>query len=54
MYGADRLLFGSDFPMWHPVREYEQFMQLPLTEEERDKILWQNACDIFSIPVPGK
>ncbi len=49
MYGADRLLFGSDFPMWHPVSEYEQFMQLPLTEEEQEKILWKNAADIFHI-----
>ena len=26
LYGADRLLFGSDYPMWHPVKEYDMFI----------------------------
>ncbi len=49
LYGADRLLFGSDYPMWHPVSEYEQFMRLPLTAEEQEKILYRNAAAIFGL-----
>lgn len=49
LYGADRLMFGSDFPMWHPVKEYETFMELKLSEEERKKILWQNSAKVFDI-----
>ena len=49
LYGAERLLFGSDFPMWHPVKEYETFMELKLSEEERKKILWQNSAKVFDI-----
>ena len=53
LYGADRLMFGSDFPMWDPVKEYEHFMELPLTDEERKKILWKNAAAVFDVPVDG-
>ena len=51
LYGADRLLFGSDYPMWNPVSEYESFMKLDLTDEEREKILCKNAAEIFGIEV---
>jgi predicted TIM-barrel fold metal-dependent hydrolase len=43
IYGADRILFGSDFPMWSPVVELERFMKNDLTESEREMILWRNA-----------
>ena len=49
LYGADRLLFGSDYPMWDPVKEYESFMRLDLTENEREKILFRNCAKIFGI-----
>ena len=53
LYGADRLLFGSDYPMWHPVREYESFMEIQLSDEERRKILYQNASKVFDIDISG-
>ncbi len=49
MYGADRLMFGSDFPMWDPVKEYSSFMEFDLSEEEREKILYKNAAKVFGI-----
>ncbi len=49
LYGADRLLFGSDHPMWDPVSEYESFMALDLTREEQEKILYKNTARIFNI-----
>lgn len=49
LYGADRLIFGSDFPMWNPIKEYESFMALELSDEERAKILWKNASNVFGI-----
>jgi len=42
-YGADRVLFGSDYPMESPVHEYELFMQLGLSDSDNEKILWHNA-----------
>ena len=43
MYGADRLLFGSDFPMWHPVKELEFLTSLGLSTSDYEKITWHNA-----------
>ena len=51
LYGAERLMFGSDFPMWHPVKEYEAFTKLDLTDEEREKILYKNAARVFDIEI---
>lgn len=48
-FGADRLLFGSDFPMWDPKGELERFMNVSLTDEEREKILYKNAEAILKI-----
>lgn len=42
-YGTSRIMFGSDFPMWHPVREYERFRQLAFTEAEFEDMCWQNC-----------
>ena len=51
LYGADRLMFGSDFPMWNPAKEYESFMKFDLTDEQREKILWRNAAKVFDIDI---
>lgn len=52
-YGSDRVLFGTDYPMWSPVEETAWFLGLPLTEEERRRILYENVCNLLSIPVPA-
>lgn len=48
-YGAERVLFGVDSPMWLPSEELARFDRLDLTEEERERILWKNAAEMFSI-----
>ena len=42
-YGAERVLFGSDYPMWDPAACLEEFWELGLTEYEQEHILWKNA-----------
>lgn len=42
-YGAERLLYGTDFPLWDPVQEVKRFQSLPLTGEEFDLISHKNA-----------
>ncbi len=42
-YGADRVLFGTDYPMWNPRGELERFDKLDLTQSERENILFKNA-----------
>ena len=41
-YGADRVFFGTDYPMWKPEEEIARFMALPLTDAERERILHLN------------
>jgi predicted TIM-barrel fold metal-dependent hydrolase len=48
-YGAHRILFGSDYPMWDPPACLEEFMRLDLTDEERELILCKNAQEILRI-----
>lgn len=49
MYGADRMLWGTDFPMWDHKEELERFFSLGLTEEENEKILYRNAERVLQI-----
>ena len=48
-WGADKVIFGTDYPMWSPEADIEAFFDLDLTESERRAILWDNACRVFSI-----
>lgn len=47
LYGADRVLFGSDFPMWNPSEELDFFLSLGLSDDENKAILWNNAMKIL-------
>lgn len=38
IYGAERMAFGTDYPLWDPVAETKRFWQLKLTDEEFDQI----------------
>ena len=48
-YGADRVLFGSDFPVFSPDIELERFMALPLTDNEKRAILSENVLKLYNI-----
>ena len=37
-YGAERFVYGSDFPMWNPVQEMERFQRLKLTDSQKEQI----------------
>ncbi len=50
-YGAERVLFGTDYPMWSPAEELERFYAMGLSAAENEKILCQNAARLFSIEV---
>ncbi|MBQ3055824.1 MAG: amidohydrolase [Oscillospiraceae bacterium] len=48
-FGTDRVLFGSDYPMWNPKEELDDFLTLPFTDAEFEKILYQNAKTLLSL-----
>ncbi|MBP3894819.1 MAG: amidohydrolase family protein [Atopobiaceae bacterium] len=42
-YGTDRIMFGSDFPMWEPADEYAKFTSLGFADDELEDMCWHNA-----------
>lgn len=46
-YGTERLVYGSDFPLWNPTEEWERFLKLPLTEEEQEQITYKTALTVL-------
>ncbi len=48
-YGVDRVMFGTDYPMWTPKEELARFMQIELSDSERQKILYDNAAKLLGI-----
>lgn len=48
-FGADRLLFGTDFPMWDAEDELPFIDRLGLHESEKEKVLCANACNLLGI-----
>ena len=43
IYGVENVMFGTDYPMWTAKDELEMFDKIPLTDEEREMILYKNA-----------
>ncbi len=42
-YGPDRLLYGTDSPLWDQAVEVERFKKLELSDADREKIAYKNA-----------
>lgn len=49
LYGAQRFVYGSDYPMWDPVEEMDRFMQLQLTDDQREHIFYKTAERILQL-----
>lgn len=46
-YGAERVLFGTDYPMWNPAQELERFLALQLPQRDTENILYYNAARLL-------
>ncbi len=42
-YGAERLAYGTDYPMWDPVEEMKKFLSLKLTDAQFEQIAHKTA-----------
>jgi predicted TIM-barrel fold metal-dependent hydrolase len=47
--GPDRVLFGSDWPWFHPIRDAEHLDSLPLSAEEKRLIFRENAQRVLGL-----
>lgn len=48
-YGAERLAYGTDYPLWDPVQEVERFLRLKLTPEQTEQIAWKTATRFLKL-----
>lgn len=48
-FGADRFLFGTDYPMFNYAHELERFYSLDLDEDTQRKILFGNAAQFLGL-----
>ncbi len=48
-FGADRVLFGTDYPMWTPKDVIDKLLGLGLGREELELILHKNAETVFDL-----
>lgn len=46
-YGAERFVYGTDFPLWDPRTEVKRFLNLKLTPDELEQIAYKNALHIL-------
>ncbi|MCR5732120.1 MAG: amidohydrolase family protein [Sphaerochaetaceae bacterium] len=49
-FGSEKIMFGSDFPMWDVDPELDAMLSLNLTSEEYENIFHRTAEKLFSIP----
>jgi predicted TIM-barrel fold metal-dependent hydrolase len=47
LYGAERLAFGTDYPLWDPVKEVQRFLDLKITPEQKEQIAWKTAKEFL-------
>ena len=48
-YGAERMAYGTDYPLWDPVREVERFSRLKLTDDQFDQICHKTAERVLNL-----
>lgn len=49
LYGAERMAYGTDYPLWDPVEEVKRFQSLRLTEAQFDQIAHKTAERILKL-----
>ena len=48
-WGAEKVLFGSDYPMFDPVQEVEHFLRLRLTDDQKEQLAHKTAQRILRL-----
>ena len=49
IYGAERMAFGTDYPLWNPVPETKRFLQLDMTDAQFEQIGHKTAERILNL-----
>ena len=46
-WGSDRVMFGTDYPMWNPQPDIDCLLAMKLEENEYRRIFWDNAAEFY-------
>lgn len=49
IWTPQRVLFGTDYPLWPQGPDIEYLLKLGLSEDENERILWKNAAGLFGL-----
>jgi len=49
-YGADHIIYGTDYPCWNPATALELFSQIGVSVTDQEKIMGGNARRVFNLP----
>lgn len=47
--GIDRVMFGTDYPWFDPVLDSQRIQRLPLTDDEKQAVLHDNAIRLLAL-----
>lgn len=53
-YGAERVMFGTDYPLWHQKPEIDYLNSLDLTDAEKESIFWKTCAGLYGLDLPEK
>ena len=48
-WGAGRVMFGTDYPMWNPRPDIDLLLDMGLSDDEYRRVFWDNAAGIFGL-----
>lgn len=49
IYGAERMAYGTDYPLFEPAKEVKRFLQLKLTPDQMEQIAWKTAHNFLKL-----
>ena len=48
-YGAERMAYGTDYPLWDPMKEVRSFLNLKLTDDQFEQIAHKTAERVLKL-----
>lgn len=48
-WGSERVLFGTDYPMWNPQPDINCLIEMELAEVDYRRIFWDNAVRVYGL-----
>lgn len=49
IWTPERVMFGTDYPLWPQKRDIDFLLKLELTDDDYRKIFWDNAAALFGV-----